>query len=179
MRKGQQVPDDVKKRISQKLKGRRCSPATEFKKGQTPWNAGLKRKGLKYAYHNSSDTKFKKGHMVWNWKPVGTMIIRTDSRGKPVRFIKIAEPHTWQPYSRYVWEKTRQRKIPAGFIIYHQDRNQLNDKPENLICIPRCLSIQFQKVDIKNMEPKRLKNCRKAQFERWEKYRQRLAQGVL
>ena len=158
MRKNQKVPDSVKRRISQKLKSRRCSPATEFKKGHIPWNKGLKRKGIPYFYHNSSETKFKPGHRPWNWKPVGAITIRIDNRGKPTRHIKIAEPHTWEYYSRYTWKQTRKREIPKGFIVYHKDGNQLNDNPQNLICIPRCLSIQFQKTDIKNMESKRLKN---------------------
>jgi hypothetical protein len=179
VRKNQKVPDSVKQIISQKLKGRRSSPATEFKKGHIPWNKGLKRRGLQYAYHNSSETKFKPGHKPWNWKPVGSMTIRIDNRGKPVRHIKTAEPHKWDYYSRYIWKRTRQRSIPKGHIIYHQDGNQLNDNPENLICIPRALSINFQKIDIEDMEKNRLENCRKALFQRWEAYRQRLAQGVL
>lgn len=169
----------MKARISQKLKGRRCSPATEFKKGCVPWNKGLKRKGLQYFYHNSSETKFKPGHKPWNWKPVGTITIRIDNRGKPVRHIKIAEPHKWIHYSRYIWEETRQRSILKGHIIYHQDGNQLNDNPENLICVPRALSINFQRIDIKDMEKKRFKNCRKVLLKRWEIYRQKKAQGVL
>ena len=169
----------MRERISQKLKGLHSSPTTEFKKGHIPWNKELKRKDIKYAYHNNSETKFKPGHRPWNWKPVGTIVIRIDNRGKPVRHIKIAEPHKWDYYSRYIWEKTRKRDVPKNHIIYHQDGNQLNDNPENLICIPRALSIGFQEIDIKGMKQKRLKNCQKAQPKRWKVYRQRLAQGVL
>jgi hypothetical protein len=179
MRKNQRVPDSVKQRIREKMKGRRSSPATEFKPGNIPWNKGLKRRGLRYAYHNNSQTKFKPGHRPRNWLPTGTITIRIDNRGKPVRHIKIAEPDKWVYYSRHIWERTRRRNIPKGYVVYHQDGNQLNDSPENLICIPRTLSINFQRIDIEDMEKNRLESCRKAMFKRWEAYRQRPAQGVL
>lgn len=176
MKKGTRHSERTKKEISEKLKGKHCSFSTEFKKGCIPWNKGLKRKGLKYAYHNSSRTKFHKGNLPVNWKQVGTITTRVDNRGVRVRFIKIAEPNKWEYYSRYIWEQTRQREIPNGFIIYHQDGNSLNDAPNNLICIPRSLLPKFQEVDIKGFRTKGIYNAKIALKKRWQNYREQVAQ---
>ena len=160
--------EKTKRIISLKLKGRRCSPATEFKKGHIPWNKGFKRRGLQYAYHHNSSAKFKLGHRPKNSLPVGTIIIRIDSNGKPYHHIKVAEPKKWEYLSRHVWEATRNREIPSGFIIYHLDGISLNDSQENLICI-----------DIEDFESRRTRNASIASKRRWREYRERLAQGVL
>ena len=171
--------EKTKRIIRLKLMGRRCSPATEFKKGNIPWNKGFKRRGLQYAYHNSSNAKFKLGHRPKNWLPVETIIIRIDSNGTPYHHIKIAEPKKWEHLSRHVWENTRGRQIPQGFIVYHMDGISLNDSQENLICVPRSIHIAFCKMDIKDFEPNRIRNTSIASKRRWQEYRERLAQGVL
>lgn len=150
---------------------------TEFKKGHVPWNKGLKRRGLKYAYHSSSCTKFKKGHRPKNWKPVGTITIRIDNRGLKIPYIKVAEPKKWEYLARYIWEQNRGRKILPGFVIYHTDCDRLNNEPENLIHIPRSLAINFQRIDDENFEKKRAQRTSEAQKKRWREYR--LTQGVL
>ena len=169
----------TKRIISLKLKGRRCSPATEFKKGNIPWNKGLKRRGLQYAYHNKSETKFKPGHRPKNWLPVSTIIIRIDTTGKAYHLIKVAEPKKWEYLSRHVWEATRGREIPSGFIIYHLDGISLNDSQENLICVSRSIHIAFCKIDIEDFESRKIRNVSIASKRRWREYRERLAQGVL
>lgn len=172
--------EKTKKLISQKNKGRHFSPANEFKKGCIPWNKGLKRRGLKYAYHNNSKTKFKPGNRPKNWLPVGTVTIRLDSgkNNMPYHWIKIAEPTKWMPLARLIWKLTRGREIPQGFIIYHLDGITLNDSPENLACIPRSLHIKFLKLDHETFEINRIINTRIAQKNRWQKYRQQLALGI-
>jgi len=171
--------EKTKKAISLKLMGRHCSPATEFKKGNIPWNKGIKRRGLQYAYHNSSNTKFKPGHRPKNLLPVGTIIIRIGNKGNPYHHIKVAEPKKWEYLSRHVWESSRSRDIPPGFIIYHQDGISLNDDPQNLICVPRAIHMIFCKIDIENFESNRIKNASIALRRRWQEHRKRLAHGVL
>jgi len=166
MRKGQHLIKSVKKRISQKLKGRHSSVSTEFKAGQIPWN-----KGMKGIYRSESSTKYKKRHKPHNWKPVGTISIRCDHRKEPVKFIKIAEPKKWEYYSRYIWIKTRKREIPKGFIIYHQDGNSLNDNPDNLICVPRSIHIIWLGIDIKNFKKKARESASLALIKRWVELR--------
>ena len=153
-------------------KGKHFSPATEFRKGQVPWNKGLKRRGFQYAYSNSSSTKFKPGHRPKNWLPVGTITIRVDTKtGNPYHLIKIAEPKTWQYLVRHVWENTRGREILPRFVIYHMDGISLNDDPSNLIHIPRAIHINFCKMDIKEFEPNRIRNTSIALKRRWQEYR--------
>ena len=169
----------TKRIISLKLMGRHSSPTTEFKKGNIPWNKGFKRRGLQYACHNNSSTKFKLGHRPKNSLPVGTIIIRIDNNGTPYHAIKVAEPKKREYLSRHVWESTRGRDIPSGFIVYHMDGISLNDSQENLTCVPRSIHIAFCKMDIEGFEMKRIKNASIALKRRWQGHRERLAQGVL
>ena len=172
--------EKTKKIISLKLMGRHCSPATEFKKGLIPWNKGLKRRGLKYAYSNNSSTKFKPGNRPKNWLPVGTITVRIEtSTGKPYHHIKVAEPKIWEYLARHVWEATRGRKIPQGFVVYHLDGISLNDDPENLTCIPRSIHIAYCKMDIEDFEPNRIRNTSIAQKKRWQEHKEKSVQGVL
>ena len=171
--------EKTKRIINLKLMGRHSSPATEFKKGLIPWNKGFKRRGLQYAYHNNSSTKFKPGHRPKNSLSIGTITIRIDNTGKPYHSIKVAEPKKWEYLSRHVWEATRGRQIPQGFIIYHLDGISLNDSQENLTCVPRSIHIAFCKMDIEDFELNRIKNTSIALKRRWQEHRGRLAQGVL
>ena len=142
-------------------------------KEQIPWNKGLKRTrrnrraGLNYFYHNGSSTKFKRGHRPWNRMPVGTIRVReTGTKGKRRNWIKTAEPDVWMVHARYVWGETRGRKIPIGFEIRHKDRNPLNDKPGNLICISKGLHFTWLRIDIKDFESKRIRKIRMAYQEK-------------
>jgi hypothetical protein len=51
------MSDETRKKISASLLGRRCSPATEFKKGFVPWNY----KGEPYHLRNGYIGTFKNG----------------------------------------------------------------------------------------------------------------------
>jgi len=53
---------ETKAKISQSKKGQRCSVKTEFKKGFTPWNKGIKKRT------NTGKTHFKKGVGFWTGK---------------------------------------------------------------------------------------------------------------
>ena len=57
--KGKNIPEEIKKRISEKLKGKHLSPRTEFKKGN---KAALGHKLPK----KCKETWFKKGQSSWN-----------------------------------------------------------------------------------------------------------------
>lgn len=103
---------------------------TQFRKGQTPANKGLRRPG--YAPGRMRETQFKKGQTARNKVPVGTTVI--DSEG--YKKIKIAEPNKWQFYSRYLWEK-HHGTIPPNHAIFYRDGNRQNVTIENLELITR------------------------------------------
>jgi len=70
LRKGKRHTEETRKKLSEIQKGQRHSPSTEFKKGQKPWNKGMKwwteefRKNQiesKKGIHSSPRTEFRKG----------------------------------------------------------------------------------------------------------------------
>lgn len=107
---------------------------TSFQKGHKTWNKGLK------GIHLSPATEFKKGQTPVNLKAVGDMTIRRDKSGIKRRWIKIAEPSKWTEYAKYVWAQAN-GNIPKGLLIHHKDENALNDNLENLMLITRAAHI--------------------------------------
>ena len=155
----------IRDKISRKMIGRHCSPASEFKPGHVPWTKGMK------GVHFSRATEFQRWSRPWNWKPVGTLTIRTDSRGVKVKFIKIAEPNHWEYNSREVWRATKGREIPNGCVIYHLNGDQLDDEPRNLVCAPRSVAIKFMIIDYPEENKLRLDKARDRFNKLWEEFR--------
>jgi len=99
----------------------------QFKKGEDPWNKGVK--GIRH----SLETEFHEDEYVGekhpSWKG-GIQITKRDGaflwtgNGQRVR------------KARKVYEETY-GSIPAGYIIYHIDGNNFNDDPQNLEAISR------------------------------------------
>lgn len=106
-----------------------------FKKGQVPFNKGMKwddfmsEKGKRA----SRKTQYHNGHMPHNWHPVGTE--RIDNKDGYV-YVKVKEPKTWKQRSHIVWEKAN-GPIPEGFAIMHKDQNPQNDDLSNLELVSR------------------------------------------
>jgi len=99
-----------------------------FKKGNTPWNKGVK------GIHLSPDTEFKKdgentGDKHPSWMG-GIQIFQNDCVHVWVGTNKRAR----RP--RLVYEKVH-GPIPQGCVIIHIDGNKLNDNISNLKCITR------------------------------------------
>jgi len=108
-----------------------CTPnETSFKKGNIPWNKGIK------GTHFSTATEFKKGHLPQNHVPMWTITMRHYKRGFNANYIKIREPNKWMPLSNFIWLKYN-KFIPKGYVIHHVDGNELNDNIENLILMSR------------------------------------------
>jgi hypothetical protein len=104
-----------------------------FKKGQKPWNAGVK------GIHLSPATEFKKGEMVgsdhYSWKG-GEQLNKKDCAylydgiNKRIR----------RPKKMY---EDANGEVPKGWIIYHLDGDKDNDHLDNLIAIPRVVLLRI------------------------------------
>lgn len=100
----------------------------QFKKGQEPWNKGIK--GL-YA-KGCEKTWFKKGSTPINHRPVGSERITVDGYTE----IKVEEPNKWRLKQQLIWEKYN-GPVPKGYVVIFGDGDQHNFNPDNLILVSR------------------------------------------
>jgi hypothetical protein len=108
-------------------KGSKIGEATQFRKGMTPWNKGMK--GINIG---GKQTQFAKGNKPWNYKPVGTERINAEGYVD----VKIADPKTWKAKHVIIWEEAN-GPVPAGHCLIFSDGNQLNVTLDNLLLISR------------------------------------------
>jgi hypothetical protein len=128
------------------IKGHTRGISTQFKKGQTPKNKGLRRPG--WSAGRMKETQFKKGDRTGiaarNWKPIGTVLADTDGylRIKVCEAVHGKEPtgfgnqKCWPFLSRHTWEQ-RNGPIPPGHVIAFRNGNRADCAIENLECISR------------------------------------------
>lgn len=110
---------------------RRAANSGSFASGGTPWNKGLR------GIHLSPKTEWKKGQPSDRKMPLGSVTIRHRKREPhPRAFIKVAEPNTWLPRTKWVWERAN-GSVPKGMVIHHKDRDPLNDDLSNLVLLTR------------------------------------------
>lgn len=107
-----------------------------FSKGHTPFNKGLPQSQWLKDPGNSVKTRFQKGRINENRRPLNTVFEIPDSTGKAYLFIKLSHNRQF-PYGRYVWETTTGEKLTKGDLIKFKDGNQKNCVFENLIKISR------------------------------------------
>lgn len=113
-------------------KGHTRGKATQFKKGQTPVNKGVKMSPE--VRERVQHTFFKKGHLPHNTKSDFEISIRhthsTRSNPIPYQFIRLSKAN-WIPLHRYLW-KENNGPIPEGFNVTFKDGNSLNCSLKNL-----------------------------------------------
>lgn len=110
----------------------KCGRDSGFKKGQTPWNLGLK------GYMGPNATSFKKGHVPHNQRPLWSE--RIDSDG----YVKLSIPENrgtglatrYKNKHVWLWEKEN-GPVPNGSVVIFKDGNDRNFEKTNLILITR------------------------------------------
>lgn len=109
--------------------------ATQFHKGDAPFNKGVPRKewcspeGLAIV----EATQFKKGQRSHNEYPLGTDIVRCDTGAVYTKVSMDAKTarQRWKPKHHVVWSE-RNGKIPPGCTVAFRDGDKLNFSPDNL-----------------------------------------------
>lgn len=112
-----------------------------FPKGHQPANKG--RKQTEYMsiaqIEKTKKTRFKKGHIPKNHKPVGYERITRDGYIE----VKTAEPNVFELKHRLVWTEHK-GEIPPGYNIQFRDGNKRNVCIENLYMISRSQQLKTE-----------------------------------
>jgi len=121
--------------------------ATNFKKGNIPFNKGKKMK--EYAtpefINTFKKTTFKKGNKPHNTRKKGEIsIIKDSSSDRYYKFIKIADAN-WELLSRYNYKKHK-GEIPDKMLVTYIDGDSLNCHPENLTLITRAQNVRNNSI---------------------------------
>jgi hypothetical protein len=110
-----------------------------FEKGRVPWN-----RGIRYIPGGrSAETRFKKGHVPVNKRPVGS---ESMVKHGYVR-IKVEKPNTWKLKHRVVWEE-HHGPLPEGHVVTFIDQDRENFDIKNLRLISKAQNAQ---LNIKNI----------------------------
>ena len=100
---------------------------TTFQKGGRAWN-----KGMKGLVQLGGATKFTKGHMPRNHRPVGSERKNKDGYAE----IKVAEPNVWQLKHVYLWTQ-KNGPPPKGHVVVFANGNRENYDTDNLLLLSR------------------------------------------
>lgn len=129
------------------LKGRHNSPATEFKKGHTPFNKGMRQKDwmTEEGQKRSATTRFKNGGLPPTAKEPGHVSCIVHRRkGKAVGYdwyINInwkGERYNHYNYRKYLWETFYGEPAEKGMIFVAKDgRSDVMPTIENIEVITR------------------------------------------
>ena len=130
--------------IAKIKKGEHRSPTTEWKKGHVPIN-----KGTKGMFPNAGGaTRFKKGNVPHNYRPVGTEVKTSDGYWK----VKIADPNVWEMKHVLVW-KREHGPVPEGMMVTFKDSDKLNCDIDNLMLITRGENIALTRHSYRSSDP--------------------------
>lgn len=116
------------KRIREKFR-----KASLIKKGNVPFNKG--KKVPEHVKAIMAKSWFAKGHQPHNTKKDGVVSIRTDTTGRPYKYIRLSLGK-WKEYHVYRWEKFR-GPVPKGMLLRFKDGDSLNCNLSNLELIDR------------------------------------------
>ena len=103
---------------------------TQFKKGNSPWNKGMK--GINFG---GRATQFKPGNKPHNWVPLGSERITKDGYVQ----VKVQEgtfQKNWRGKHILIWEE-HNGPVPPGHAVIFGDGDIRNFDPDNLILVSR------------------------------------------
>lgn len=60
--------------------------------------------------------------------------------------IKVAEPNSWMPFQRYVWEQHHPGESADGKVVIFLDGDNRNVSPDNLECVDRSVLSLMAKI---------------------------------
>lgn len=122
-----------------------------FPKGHTPFNKG--KKMVEYVSPETikkiKKTCFKRGQTPFGKLPIGTEIARDDG----YIWIKVADPNTWRPKHRVIYEKFHNLKIPKGDLITFLDGDPKNFSIDNLAHISKRTNQILNKCKLRFKDP--------------------------
>jgi hypothetical protein len=119
---------------------------TFFKKGQVPFNKGLKQSEFmsKEAIKKTAKTRFKKGQVPHNTKEDGVIIPRKDKSGKTYLYIR-ESLGVWKLYHRTIWEQ-HHGKLKRNEVVRFRDGNQMNCAIENLFMVSMADNMKMNSI---------------------------------
>jgi hypothetical protein len=122
--------------------------ANRFKREHVPFNTGKKQSQYMSSsmIEKTAATRFKKGSIPTNHRPVGSERISKDGYIE----IKIADPNKWDLKHRVVFGK-----VPKGMLVKFKDGNPLNCDRDNLYLSTR---VENMEANTYHNYPKELAN---------------------
>ena len=96
------------------------------------------------AIEKTKKTRFHKGNIHMNWRPVGSERIRVDKYIE----IKVAEPNVWMLKQRFIYEKIY-GAIPKGMLVNFADGDRYNFDPDNLILLTKEQNLALTKLNLR------------------------------
>lgn len=129
---------------------------TTFKKGQVPFNKGMKQSEYMSAeaVERTKSTRFQKGQEPINWKPIGYERITRDGYTE-VKVLDVKGVHSTKNFElkhRVLWEK-HHGEIPEEHIVIFKNGDPQDIRIENLMMIPRKVALKLNQFELRSEYP--------------------------
>ena len=129
---------------------------TTFKKGQVPFNKGMKQSEYMSAeaVERTKSTRFQKGQEPINWKPIGYERITRDGYTE-VKVLDAKGVHSTKNFElkhRVLWEK-HHGEIPEEHIVIFKNGDPQDIRIENLMMIPRKVALKLNQFELRSEYP--------------------------
>lgn len=128
-----------------------------YKKGQEPFNKGLKwdEYMTKEQQQKPLKTAFKKGHKSHNAVNVGDETMKCNSHDEGYVYVKVCDGKlnkNWKPKQQVIWEK-EYGEIPNGHKVIFLDGNRFNFDINNLALVSNGEELHINKLNLVNGKP--------------------------